>query len=150
MYKLFNKNILGFSLLETLLVISLFAVVSGFSIPAYISFQRRNDLDLSVQKTVSTLRRAQVMAKNQEGDSDWGVRMSGNSVVLFKGNDFTSRSISFDESFIFPSTINFLSTQDIIWNKFLGTPVLSINVTLINGQGDLKVISINEKGAVSY
>ncbi|NTU69947.1 prepilin-type N-terminal cleavage/methylation domain-containing protein [bacterium] len=145
-----NKNKFGFSLLEVLLVLALFGIISTFSIPAYISFQNRNDLDLSVQKTVSTLRRAQTLAKNQEGDSDWSIRTTGNTLVLYKGNNFAGRTVSFDESFEFPSTIQYSLTQDIIWQKFLGTPTSTATLTLSNGQNEQKVISINEKGAISY
>ncbi|MDO8260622.1 MAG: prepilin-type N-terminal cleavage/methylation domain-containing protein, partial [Candidatus Magasanikbacteria bacterium] len=53
----------GFTLIEMLLTLTVIALLAGLSAPIYMSFQGRNDLNVANSVVVSSLRRAQTLAR---------------------------------------------------------------------------------------
>lgn len=58
----------GFTLVETLIVIALFAIIVGIGVPAFQDFITRKALDAHVSLLASTLRNAQISARNLSSD----------------------------------------------------------------------------------
>ncbi|RJQ34678.1 hypothetical protein C4566_01870, partial [Candidatus Parcubacteria bacterium] len=111
-----NKiNQVGFTAIELILVIVFVAFLSGITIPMYGKFQTTNSLDLSVIKIVQTLRRAQILSQANDGDSNWGVSIGQDQILLFKGMSSTTRNTDFDEIFTLDNNIEFSGEQDIVF-----------------------------------
>jgi len=140
----------GFTLLEVLLSFAVIAMLAAFSIPIYQSFQVKNDFDVTVNSTVQTLRRAQVLSQAVDGDTSWGVKLQSGSMVLFKGVSYASRDATYDEIFDVPTSITASGVTEVVYAKFTGLPVTTGNITLTSVNGDTKNIVINAKGMINY
>ena len=139
----------GFSLIEILLSIAAIAIISGIGAPIYFSFQQRNDLDISANEVIQTLRRAQTLACAVKGDSDWGVALQNNQIVLFKGSAYSTRDAGFDEIFIIPKYISSPGDSQIVFKKFICEPYASGQITLtLQNTNETRTIAINSKGMV--
>lgn len=151
MVKLKNKNQLGFTAIELILVVVFVALIAGVTVPMYGNFQVSNNIDLSVSKTTQTLRRAQILSQANEGDSNWGVSVGQDHILLFKGTSSTTRDTDFDEVFDLTGNIVVSGNQDIVFDKLTGEPqtVGSINFSS-NNNNENRTITINEKGMLSY
>ena len=126
-----NVNNKGFTLIEILLSIIIIVVIAGFYIPIYQNFQVRNDLNLAATTVAQTLRRAQVLAQASDGNTTWGVRLETGSITLFKGSNYISRDISYDEFFNMATTIDSSSgIEEIVFAKFTGKPSITGNIIL--------------------
>lgn len=140
----------GFTLLEILLSIALIAILAGFSIPVYQSFQVKNDLDVATNIVAQSLRRAQSLSRSQDGDISWGVKIQTGSITLFKGTNYATRDSAFDELFNMPQTITPSGLGEIVFTKFSGDPQSTGNIVLNSTINETKNITINSKGMVNY
>lgn len=140
----------GFTLPELLLSIAIIAILSGLSVPVYQSFQVKNDLDVAVNTTAQSLRRAQVLSQTVDGDISRGVNVGNSAITVFKGSSFASRDSNFDEVFDLPTTITPSGLQEIVFNKFSGLPQNSGTMTLSSTTNETKTLNLNGKGMVEY
>lgn len=140
----------GFTLIEMLLVFSLLAILGVLSIPIYNSFQNRNDLDIAQNSVVSSLRRAQSLAGVMYGDAPWGVYVGENKITLFKGENYLTREIIYDEFFDLPESITPSGTVEIVFEKFSALPNTNGTLVLTSNTNETRNITINEKGMVDF
>ncbi|EKD46877.1 MAG: hypothetical protein ACD_67C00030G0002 [uncultured bacterium] len=140
----------GFTLIEVMLVLALIVIISGISAPVYQSFQLKNNLDVGVNATVQTLRRAQLLSQSGEGDSNWGVHIESGGATLFKGADYATRETSFDEIFEISEDIVVAGMQNIVYSKLSGEPQTSGNIVLTTSTNETETININSKGMIEY
>lgn len=136
--------------MEVLLSIATIAVIAGISIPFYQSFQVRNDLDITANTLVQTLRRAQTLSQAVDGDANWGVKTEISDLILFKGASFATRDTNFDEIFTVPLTITPSGLTEIVFTKFTGLPQSIGTTTLTASTAEIRNININEKGTLTY
>lgn len=139
----------GFTLLEVLLSISLMAILTAIGIPVYRSLQQRSDLEVSGGTIAQSLRRAQIRSITMEGDSAWGVNIDQNQATIFKGDNFPSRDIGYDEIYDLSGIIQFSGLSEVVFSKVTGLPS-AVGDILIGNVNDSKTITINEKGMVDY
>jgi prepilin-type N-terminal cleavage/methylation domain-containing protein len=140
----------GLTLIEILLSVTIITVLVGLSLPIYVSFANRNDLDIATQDIVSLLRRGQVYARSGNGNNQWGVRFQTNSAILFKGNDFASRDISYDEEVSLAGPTIASGISEVVFAQLTGAPSASGNVNLTGANNESKTVTINAKGMVSF
>lgn len=140
----------GFTLVEILLAIALVAVLAGFSIPAYRYFQVQNELSIAADQIVGSLRRAQILSQAVDGDATWGVDIRTGQITMFQGSSYASRDSDYDEVFDVPSNISFSGINEIVYSKVFGEPDATGIITATSVLGDSIVITINEKGTLSY
>lgn len=140
----------GFTLIELLLSAALIAIIAGLSAPVYQSFQVKNDLDIAQNTAGQTLRRAQILSQSVNGDVSWGVKIQNGSIVLFKGASYAARDAGFDEIFDVPPSIIPSGLTEIIFAKFSGLSQSAGTAFLTASTGEIKMITINEKGTVLY
>ncbi len=143
----FNKE---FTLIEIILSIAIIAIIAGISIPVYQSFQTRNDLDIATVSIVQTLRRAQNLAQATDSDISWGVYISNGNITLFKGINYATRDIAFDEIFDVPTNIIPSGVSEIVFAKFTGLPQTIGTITLTSNTNESKNILINTKGMINF
>ena len=86
----------GFTIIETLLVLALLAIVLVMTAPVAESLVTSNDLKLAEENIVETARRAQILARGVTRDLAWGVKIGSGSVTLFGGDSFAARDGRFD------------------------------------------------------
>lgn len=140
----------GFTLMEILLVVALIGLLFGIATPMYISYQFRNDLDVSAITIAQTLRRAQLLSQAVDGDNNWGVRIQINNIILFRGPSYAGRNTGFDELFDLYSSITPSGLQEIVFAKMTGLPQTTGTVILTSSNNETRPITINSKGMVSY
>jgi len=139
----------GFTLIEVVLSLAIVILIFGIATPFYQDYQIRNGLDIGVNTIVENLRRAQVLSMAVDGDSNWGVNISGNQVTLFKGVSFATRDVTFDEVSDILSVISFLGLNEIVFSKLNGLPNTTGMINL-SVSGNTRTVSINEKGILTY
>ena len=139
----------GFTLVELLLSVALITVLLGISMPVYRTLYVDNDLEIIASITTDTLRRAQVLSYANEGNSSWGVHVSSDSIILFKGSSYAARDASFDEISTLSAGTTPSGITDIVFTRLSGLPQTTGSITLTTNSG-AKTISINAKGMVDY
>lgn len=145
-----TKRAQGFTLIEMLLSVAVISMLVALSAPVYETFNRRNDLDLTAQTLVATLRRAATYARAGNGDSAWSVAVQASTVTLFRGTDFATRNTAFDETSAIPATITPSGASEIEFAKLTATPTAGGTITLTSTTNDTRTVTVNAKGMVQY
>jgi prepilin-type N-terminal cleavage/methylation domain-containing protein len=143
-----NQN--GFTLTEMLLSVVIIGMLVGLSLPFYRSFQSRADADTTAESITNMLRRGQAYARGMQGDSTWSVRIQSTSATLYKGATFASRDTTLDETTPIPTAITVTGLTDITFSKLSATPSTTGNITLTATSNDIRTITLNAEGMVSY
>ncbi|MCA9364015.1 prepilin-type N-terminal cleavage/methylation domain-containing protein [Candidatus Kaiserbacteria bacterium] len=147
---LVQTNKRGFTLIELLLSVALIAAIGGIGAPVYQSFQVRNDLDVAAVTLAQTLRRAQLLSQAVDGSSTWGVSVTSGSITLFRGADYASRDVGYDEVSGVPLTITPSGVSEIVYTTITGEPQTTGTITLTASIGEMRTITLNEKGTITY
>ena len=140
----------AFTLPEVLLSIALLTIITGMTIPLYGVFMNRNDLDTATTMIAQNLRRAQALSESGDGDTSWGVHVGVGSILVFKGASYVSRDSTYDESTSYPTTIVPTGLSEVVFSKVTGAPQVTGAFTLTAPSGEVRNITINEKGMVDY
>ncbi|MEI7513198.1 MAG: prepilin-type N-terminal cleavage/methylation domain-containing protein [bacterium] len=144
----FNK-IKGFSLLELLIVIAIFSIFVGMGTSTYYSMRAHTNLELSTGSLVEAVRFAESSAQSGKADSQWGVKILTNQIVIFKGSSYAGRDTSFDNVFDLSGGVSASGLSEIVFEKVSGATVNTGTIVLTNGT-ESKNLVVNEKGTVSY
>ncbi len=142
----------GFTLIELLLSLAIVGILTAYSLPVVTRIQTKNDLDTAKTSFVQSLRRAEILSQSVDGDSAWGVKAQSGSITVFKGINFVSRDVTFDEVYAMPATITATGLTEIDLAKFTGYPTASGSTILTSSitPTDTVTITVNSKGMVSY
>jgi Tfp pilus assembly protein FimT len=143
-----SKNYHAFTLLEILLVVALMTIIAVVTIGFDKSYIARNDLSLSTESVIQSLRRSRMLSQTMSYDDMWGVHLTSNQIIVFKGSDFALRDVDYDEVYTVPSTISFSGINDIKFEKQTGIPTTTGNININSSINSSSVISINTKGLV--
>ena len=144
-----KKESSGFTLIELVLVVAMIGIFSAFSFSLGTGFIWRTDLSQAEIMTVFSLRRAQVLARANMNDTDWGVHLGNSALTIFSGNDFDSRDVSFDEEYDLGSVV-VSSIYDISYQKLSGRPYLSSYEINLTANEETVTVSVNSEGIVNY
>lgn len=140
----------GFTLIEMLLSVALLGIIGGLSVPLYQSFQNKNQLSVAANTAAQTIRRAQVLAQANDGDSSWGVYMQQGSITLFRGDEFNARDAAFDEEIDIATSLSISGEQEYVFEKASGE-LDSSGVTTFSGPaGNQQELQINSEGIIDY
>lgn len=131
-----NKS---FTLVELLVIIGILVILATISVSVFRFFQRESDLNNSIEEIINILRLAQSKTLASEGASQYGlyfdISVSPHQYILFKGPDFATRDISFDEIYDLPNTveiyeINLGGRKEVIFNRLTGETNQPGNIAL--------------------
>ncbi|MDI6891342.1 MAG: hypothetical protein QMC83_10480, partial [Thermodesulfovibrionales bacterium] len=108
-FKFQISNCRSFILIELLVIIGILLILVAIAIPNFRFFQKESDLANSAEEIINTLRLAQNKTLASEGASQWGVYFdnttSPHQYTLFKGINYTSRDVNFDEVHKLPGSV---------------------------------------------
>lgn len=135
----------GFTLIEGLLVISIFGVIGAVSIPMYLQYQQRNDISLAAENATEAISRACILSQLGEQDSGWGYSITNG--VLYKGSSYASREESFDESYPVFSGVSVSGPAEIAFRKLTCEPIVAGTITFQIG-GVSTQITVQSGGTV--
>ena len=145
-----NNSSRGFTIIEVMLSLAVIAIILGVSTPIYQSFQVRNDLDIAATTIAQSMRRAQALSQAVDGDTTWGVDVRSGSITVYKGASYATRDTTFDELFDMPTSITPSGLGGAVFTKFTGLPQTTGTITLTSNANEVRNITINSKGMVSY
>jgi prepilin-type N-terminal cleavage/methylation domain-containing protein len=140
----------GFTLVEIIVAVAIFLLLFAASDTLFRSFRGSADMDLAVSGTVQALRHAQANAQNGLGDSAWGLKISSERAVIFKGSSYDSREAGSDQLLEYPFSVTVTEKDEIIFAKLTGLPDGGGGKITIGRNGDVRNITVNAKGTVTY
>jgi len=155
-----DYKILGFSLLELVIVIAIFAILGTVGFVKLTDYFVRNNLEKDAQKIAFTLKNARDRSISQDRGLQWGVHFenpaSGKGFYeLFAGTSYPGQTILRNNlntgiEFLNPSAS---STLDILFSKVTGLASASttIVIALAEDNSIIKSISISSANSeISY
>lgn len=143
------KKSAGFTLLEMLLVITIITILMAVSVPLYASLSNRNQLQVSTSLLAQDLYQAQANSRAELNNSAWGVAINGQTITLFQGNSYASRSTAQDVNYVVPTAIQMSGNSQIVYSRLYGLPTATANFSL-SGAGQTMPMAVNSKGMVEY
>lgn len=133
------SNCKSFTLVELLVIIGILVILATLSVSVFRFFQKESDLNNSSEEIINTLKLAQSKTLASEGASQCGLYFdtsaSPHQYILFKGSDFATRDISFDEIYELPNTveiyeINLGGGKEVVFNRLTGETNQPGNIAL--------------------
>lgn len=142
-----EKISVGATLIELILVVAIVAILAAPIGAIGGNFLSRNSLQNSVNDIASAFRTAQIYAMNGKEDSKWGVSITGNVLTIFKGDTYSARDSTFDETSNISNRIT-VSSAEVVFDKLTGNPNSTQNISVSNEAGENHSITVNEIGIV--
>ncbi|OGF27224.1 hypothetical protein A2331_03580 [Candidatus Falkowbacteria bacterium RIFOXYB2_FULL_34_18] len=149
-----QSNFLGFSIIEVLIVVAIFIILSAISLPFYNNL----NIELLVDKTrtdiVQTLRLIKIKSESRVNNSAHGVYFDANTMTLYQGSSYEQRNNDYDQEFLIDDVllVNYnLSSSDINFSKGLGLPSATGTIQILSDLIDAATtISINNLGVIDF
>jgi len=139
----------GFTLLEILLVVAIIIFLAAITFPLGFDFYKRQQLQTHSQQILQTLRRVQLKAMAVELESSFGVYLTNDNYILFKGDSYANRDSQYDEIFDLPQIITIQDPpKEVVFSKFEGKPNWTGGI-ILNSNGLTQTININEMGRIN-
>lgn len=149
----------GFSLVEVLIVVSIFISLLGYSVINLLGSREKSNISSSVQTLISDIKLQQQKSMNGEDavNTDHGIYFGANNYVLFKGDTYNiSDPANFNINLGDNTTFDLVEFQDsvLVFSRGSGEIYnfnpLSNSLTLKNSiNGEEKTIYINKYGVIS-
>lgn len=134
----------GITLIELLLVISIVAIIGASTSPFLSNFILQTNFDTTLNKAMSSVRKAQSNAMNKKNGSVWGVCLSGTNIRLYSGSCV---SPLVKEDFDIPNSVDVTNLTDTTFN-LRGEPSVVLNITVATSQ-ESAVVNVNSAGGVN-
>ncbi|MBN1258335.1 prepilin-type N-terminal cleavage/methylation domain-containing protein [Candidatus Peregrinibacteria bacterium] len=150
------KSTKGFTLIELMITISVFALIFSSTAIVFGDFLGERRLASEGHKMVQLLREARTNAVSGLQGSSWGLYFDPSSdpdrYVFFKGGSYVDRDASFDLEMVFPTTVTFSAIDfgghEAVFEKRSGIANEG-TLTLISDPDEF-IISVNRLGIVNY
>jgi len=151
----------GFTMIEVIVIIVMFSVLSLIVITNFALQKQKTDLKSNVQDVVSILRLAQSKTLASTDSNQYGVYFDDlalpNSYVLFKGESYASRDPSFDVAYVLLATMEFSSISfsggnEVVFDKLTGTTSQagSLDVRMKLDISQSETIFISNSGSIDF
>lgn len=151
-----NQN-LGFTIIEVLTVLAIIALLIAALLPITSFFRGRNELDITAQQILSSLRLAQNKTLASEGQSSYGVHFddSASQWIIFKGTTFNPAAGD-NLTYPLPTTISLSALSlnggnDVVFMRLTGETQNYgfITLQMSNDAAQTKTVYIDALGTVS-
>lgn len=140
-------NAKGFTIIEAILSLAIVGILAGLAFPLYQGYQTSHDFNLSVQHVTSQLRRAQILAINNQNNSAWGIKITNTQTILFAGQNYSTRMTNLDETQSLPANFFTTGLTEIVFAQNTGIPYTHGGMQL-SLQNLTATLNINSKGFV--
>jgi len=145
----------GFTLIETLIVISVVILIVSLALFSYRYFEKKTELETITQKIVATLKLAQTKTLASENNSQYGVHFENNQYILFSGDTYQVDAPD-KTTYSLPSRleINDLSLNgggsNVVFQRINGQTDQNgtISLRMINEPTKLEIINIHPSGQI--
>lgn len=149
----------GYTLIEILITMTILAAVAAVGSISLFNHYSYQNLNISANEIVATLRQAQGNSLTQQNGEQWGVHFLNATTTqglfqLFRGSDFASSTLVSSQEL--PIGIQFIdpvsgTSEDVVFSKITGYPdaPISIVVGFKNNPNVSSTIVINAIGRVS-
>jgi len=141
----------GITFIELLTTISILIILAVMGLSAFFSFQKKADFSKDFLQIKESLKLAQSRALSSEGDSKWGVYFASSQYTIFKGSDYASRDVLFDESFLLQKaeiiTADFQGEREVVFKKVSGAPDNEGKI-LLELNNEQKAIIVEKNGKI--
>ncbi len=124
-------------------------MIIGFSVPLYQSFQFGSELEAAVDETTRAIRSAQVFSQEAKNDSEWGIRIQNNTVILFQGASYASRDPIYDQEYTISEEITVTGLNEFYFQKDSGEASTTGTITYTLNSNS-RQLSINAKGTITF
>jgi len=84
----------GFSIIELLVVISIFALIVGFAVVGFQNYARYQEFEYSATETAALIEQARVDSRSAIGNVSHGVFIQPSSITVFAGNVYDSMDVT--------------------------------------------------------
>jgi prepilin-type N-terminal cleavage/methylation domain-containing protein len=139
----------GYTLIEEVVVVGIIAVLAVFALPVYSNLQNSNGLDVTVNTLVQDLYQAQILSRNEENSSAYGVYITNQTITLYAGSSYATRNTSTANVFTMPVSITVSGLSEIDFSKLYGFPSTTGTFTLKDNSAS-RVVTINSMGMVDF
>ncbi len=155
-------KIKGFTLVEVVLVVAVFLILISSASSLVINKTSKEDLNAKVKEVVNIINRAHDYAVSGYMGDKWGIKIldadsdcqdSGDCIILFKGDSYSSRNDGFDESVELTTGVYIESDQEneFYFNKVSGWLSTSEQgILLKSNYGVEKIVTTTEAGVIYY
>lgn len=143
----FHDRAQGVTLIELLLVVAITVVVGVAVAPLGAGFLVRNQLENKTNEIVSSLRTAQLNSISGKEQSAWGMAVTANNIIMFRGSTYTSPGTAFDQSFTIPRSMTITPIQ-VVFDPLTGNPNTPTTILLSSNTGDSSRVEVNQVGTV--
>jgi len=127
-----------------ILVVAIVVIISGFSYPFLTRYMLSNNLALTEDKLISSIRKAQINAMSGKDNEDWGVCIFNNEIRLY--SNMCLEPHSFQDYSLFGS-VEAIGDFDVTFSQ-RGEP-LEIDSVTLRTRIDETIISINAVGGIN-
>lgn len=146
----------AFTLIELMVVVAISAILVLLTMSFFSSFRNTQVLQGETSQAVSILNKAQSYTLNSKADSEYGVRINDDQLILFKGLSFSSSSPT-NETYALHAAVQISSTTlsgggtDIIFDRLTGDTSNngSFTVFLKADSTQKNIISVSKTGAIA-
>jgi len=135
----------GVTFIELILVVAMLLIMVTAYGAVGSNFLARNRFQNSTNEVLSFIRTAQINAMSGKSDSRWGVKVTANQIVLFKGDSYSARDTVFDEAFAIPPGVT-VTSSEVVFDKLTGNPSSTLSIVVTAASGEAATVSINEIG----
>ena len=151
------QNSSGFTLIEILVTIAIFAIILSIVIVATKSFSDTVNLDNAGKIIGTNIKLAKMRSVGALNDTNYGVRFEGDKITVFAGDTFdvsdpTNKVVNLSDN-VKISSINLAGGGiDLVFNRLTGTTnnAGTIEIELANDSSEKKQIVINEEGQIDH
>jgi len=130
----------GLTLPEVLIVVGLIVVLASFVVPVAAQSLHTQTLGEAAGEIRNVLRSAHSQSFYQKHDDAHGVAFFSDSYVRIVGGSYTTRVISHDEVFTFPSNVTTTGISEVVFAKRTGAPNVHGTLTVRFGDAQRNIV----------
>jgi prepilin-type N-terminal cleavage/methylation domain-containing protein len=147
----------GFTLIEVLVVLGMFALVGGFSLVTGMEWYQRNSLADDQASLISALQKARnqslsaiCIGSTCTAGMSHGVHITAKQLVIFQGtvynpNDDSNDYIPLQDAALVPSGLN-----DVVFAEYSGDANMSGDIVMSDASGHVATTSIGADGQILW
>jgi prepilin-type N-terminal cleavage/methylation domain-containing protein len=136
----------GFTVLELLLSVSIFALMISIMAPVYLSYLERVDSKVAEGAIREQISRASAYAYSNKREGEWGVYVAATSTTLYAGPSYAQRIPHADEVISFSSRYGLTGAREVQFSSARMREFAPTSITLVPPSLGSRTIVINRYG----